>query len=439
MSVQRTTSQEGNRSLDAANDLLRFIDASPTPFHAAAEIASRLEAAGFRALDERERWALTPGARHYVVRGETTVIAFVVGTEPPSDAGFRMIGAHTDSPNLRVKPRPDVVRSGYRQVGVEIYGGVLLSTWLDRDLALAGRVVLKRSQGFVSRSVFWREAVARVPNLAIHLNRGVNSDGLVLNTQKHLVPVLGLGAESDLVRDLAKSLGEDKADIVGFDLGFADAAPSTLGGSEGEFVFAPRLDNLGSSHAALSALIAVASTARPATRLIVLHDHEECGSRSRVGAQGTVLKDTLTRITLGYGAAEHDAMPRAMSRSFLVSADMAHAVHPNYADQHEPQHTPKLNEGLVIKLNANQSYASDGASSARFRAACLEAGYTAQDFVVRTDLPCGSTIGSITAAVLGVETVDVGAPMLSMHSCREMAGSADVAKSIAAFSASLND
>lgn len=422
----------------AARDLCTFIDRSPTPYHAAEQVRARLEASGFAALDERETWSFAPGDRRFVVRGGATVIAFVVGDEPPASSGFRMIGAHTDSPNLRVKPHADVHRSGYRQVAVEPYGGVLYATWLDRDLSLAGRVTLRRGEGVASRLVDLTRPIARVPQLAIHLNRGVNTDGLVLNAQKHLVPLLGVGDKLELTALVAAQLGEDAKDVLGFDLMLYDTQRSSLGGYENELVFAPRLDNLGSCHAATQALCASAARPARATRLIVLYDHEECGSRSAVGAQGTVLRDVLSRVTAGYlGAGAGQSFERSMARSFLVSADMAHAVHPNYSDQHEPGHQPELGKGLVIKTNANQSYATNGETAALFSLACRSAGFTPQDFVTRSDLPCGSTIGSITAAKLGVATVDVGAPMLSMHSCREMAGARDVAPAIAAFTAAL--
>ncbi len=425
-----------DRSL--AIDLCSFVDASPTPYHAALEVKRRLDAAGFTALDEREAFRIEPGAKHYVIRGGSTVVAFVAGGEHPAVSGFRMIGAHTDSPNLRVKPLADLSKSGYRQVGVEPYGGVLYSTWLDRDLSIAGRVALRRGDGAIeSRVVDLERPVARVPNVAIHLNRGVNTDGLVLNAQKHLVPMLGVGAKVELAALAAARLGEDAKDVLGFDLMVYDTQRAALGGLDGEIVFASRLDNLGSSHAATCALVRSASGPTSATRLIVLYDHEECGSRSAVGAQGTVLRDVLARITAGYVERQEQAFERAMSRSFLVSADMAHAVHPNYPDQHEPEHKPELGKGLVLKTNANQSYATSGETAARFTAACQDAGFQPQQFVVRSDLPCGSTIGSITAAMLGVQTVDVGAPMLSMHSCREMAGADDVPLAVAAFERAL--
>jgi aspartyl aminopeptidase len=410
----------------AARDLGAFIDASPTPFHAVRESARRLELAGFRALAEADVWQLSPGEKRYVVRGGSTILAFIVGEESPATGGFRMIGAHTDSPNLRVKPNADLSVRGYQQLGVEVYGGVLFSTWLDRDLSLAGRVLLEKAGGGVEeRLVDLERAVARVPNVAIHLNRGVNNDGLVLNAQKHLVPIVGLGKEAALSGALARALDVRPEAVLSYDLALYNVEKSAIAGLDQEFLHAARLDNLGSSHGAITAL-AAASAPSQVTRLVVLYDHEECGSKSAVGAAGSFLRDALARIIDAHPDRQPQGLFRAMARSLLVSADMAHAVHPNYADQHEPMHAPMLNRGLVIKSNSNQSYATDGATAAVFTRLCAEAGYQAQRFVTRSDLPCGSTIGPITAAELGVATVDVGGPMLSMHSCRELCGTLDV-------------
>jgi aspartyl aminopeptidase len=416
----------------AAKDLCAFLDRSPTPFHAAAEVASRLRSAGFAEIAVADAWQLAPGDRRYLVRGGSTILAFIVGSESPATGGFRVIGAHTDSPTLRVKPNADVSAKGYQQLGVEIYGGVLLSTWLDRDLSIAGRVLCEIDGSMQARLVNLERAVARVPNLAIHLNRGVNTDGLVLNTQKHLVPVVGLGKEPLLRAALARALDVPKDAIVAYDLALFDTEGAKIAGYADEFVFSARLDNLGSCHAATAALVA-SQAPSAATRLIVLYDHEECGSKSAVGAAGSVLRDTIGRILDAHPDRQPQALGRAMANSLLVSADMAHAVHPNYEGQHEPSHQPALNRGLVIKSNVNQSYATDGASAAAFEAICARAGFAPQKYVVRTDLPCGSTIGPITAAELGIKTVDVGAPMLSMHSCREMAGTLDVHLAIEAY------
>ena len=423
------------KGFEAARDLCAFLDRSPTPYHAAREAAARLAAAGFQEIAETDAWQLAPGDRRYLVRGGT-LIAFVVGDESPAAGGFKMIGAHTDSPNLRVKPNAELSRSGYQQAGVEVYGGALHSTWMDRDLSIAGRVLLRGNSGPEARLVDLARPVARVPNVAIHLNRGVNKEGLVLNEQRHLVPVIGLGKEGALRAALAQAMERSEGDILSYDLSLYDTERAAIGGIGGEFVFSARLDNLASCHAAVSALVASTHQGR-ATRLIALYDHEECGSRSMAGAAGSVLRDTVARILEAHPDRQPQALGRAMARSLLISADMAHGVHPNYADQHEPAHQPQVNRGMVIKSNVNQSYATDGASAAQFELFCEEAGFSAQRFVVRSDLPCGSTIGPITAAELGVATVDVGAPMLSMHSCREMCGTLDVHLAIEAFKAGL--
>jgi len=419
-------------ALVAAEDLCGFLDRSPTPYHAVREVQRRLDERGFRSLDEREPWTLRPGDRRYVIRGGSTILAFIVGAHSPARAGFRMIGAHTDSPNLRVKPNADLSARNYRQLGVEVYGSPLYSTWLDRDLSLAGRVLIENEGRVESRLVDLGRPVARIPNLAIHLNRGVNKDGLVLNPQKHLAPVIGLGKEAALSGLLAQALDLSPARILAHDLSLYSVEKASLVGLDREFVLSARLDNLASCYAATRAITADLPDS-PATRLIVLYDHEECGSRSAIGAAGTALRDTIARIIEAHPEAETQAMARAMARSLLISSDMAHAVHPNYADQHEPLHAPQLNRGMVIKANANLSYATDGATSAEFELICHQAGFSPQRFVVRSDLPCGSTIGPITAAELGVPTVDVGAPMLSMHSCREMAGTLDVLLAVEAF------
>jgi aspartyl aminopeptidase len=351
------------------------------------------------------------------------------------------VGAHTDSPNLRVKPNADLKRSAQYQVGVEVYGGVLLHTWLDRDLGLAGRVLVRSESGVSAHLVATDRAIARVPSLAIHLDRNVNSDGLKLNAQTHLPPVLALesGGAFELRSHLAALLEAGgvparPADVLAFDLCFHDAQPPARGGVRGEYVFAGRLDNLAMCHAATCALLAARSTPE-LTRGFVLYDHEECGSQSAQGAESPFLRDVTARIVAAHPRSSGDALPRTLHRSFMISADMAHALHPNYADKHEPQHQPLLGGGPVIKANANQRYATDGESAARFETWCDQAGFAPQRFVTRTDLACGTTIGPITAARMGMRVVDVGNPMLSMHSSREMSAAADVPKMIAAMRA----
>lgn len=412
---------------DVAQDLLSFIDASPTPFHATSTAATRLEAAGFSALREDARWSLAPGDRRYVVRNGSTILAFVVGSRGPADAGFAIIGAHTDSPNLRVKPNADLLAQGYREVGVEIYGGVLLSTWTDRDLGLAGRAFVRGADGVVSsRLVLIRRPIARVAQLAIHLDREVNERGLILNKETHMRPLWSLDQNRGFGAWLAGELGVAEADVLSFDLMFFDTLAPAFGGAGEEFLFSARLDNLASCHAALEALIAAAAKPDERTRLIALYDNEEIGSATVQGAGGSMLGDVMARIVAA-GDPHPEALARAKARSFLVSADMAHAIHPNYADKHEGQHQPRLNQGPVLKLNANARYASDGESMAVFASYCKDVGVLPQRFVMRADMPCGSTIGPIVSTREGIKAVDIGNPMLSMHSCREMAGAADQA------------
>jgi aspartyl aminopeptidase len=409
-------------------DFMAFLDASPTPYHAAREVAARLDRAGFAALDEGAAWTLTPGARGYVLRGGT-LVAFVAGTAPPWESGFVVLGAHTDSPNLRLKPSPELNQAGYRQAAVEVYGGVLYTTWLDRDLGLAGRVALAGGRHELVRLA---SAPFRIPNLAIHLNRDVNKDGLVVNPQHHLAPIWGLeGAGTSSVLELVvaalgttASAGAGLSDILGFDLCFFDVQGATVGGATGELISSARLDNLGSCHPITLALLD-AGDAGATTRVIALHDHEEVGSQSSSGARSRLLEGLLGRLASAYAGAPADALPRAFARSLFVSADMAHAVHPNYADKHDKLHRPLLGGGPVVKVNVSQSYATDAVAQGAFVEACRAEGVAPQFFVSRNDQPCGSTIGPITAARLGMRAVDVGNPMLAMHSCRETAGSAD--------------
>ncbi len=425
---------------DAAVDLLAFIEASPTSCHAVAESARRLVAAGFTALSEGDAWPLAAGDRRFVTRGDGSLIAFVTGASPPHRAGFGIVGAHTDSPLLKLAPRPDVRAdaTGLARLAIEPYGGVLLHSWLDRDLAIAGRASFATPSGSPIRNALLRldPLRVRVANLAIHLQRELATEGLRLNPQQHLAPILGLADASPVADLLAEALRRDghgaveAHDVLGFDLSLHDAQPPALGGDGNAFVFAPRLDNLASCHAALGALLAGAASATAATRVVVLYDHEEVGSRSAIGAAGPLLETTLARISDALAAGETDAWPRARAHSRLISADMAHAVHPNFAERHEPGHRPLLGAGPVIKVNANQSYATDAGGAAEIVALARAAGIEPQYFLSRADQPCGSTIGPISAARTGIRTVDLGNPMLSMHSCREMAAAADVAPMI---------
>lgn len=424
---------------DLTADLLDFVAAAPSPFHAVSHIASRLDAAGFVRLDEAERWSLQARDTAYVVRDGGSIVAFRVGAEPVAETGFRLVGAHTDSPTLKVRPHHDVERAGYRMIGVETYGGVLHHTWLDRDLGVAGRLAVRDGHdGLRLVNVHLDTPVLRIPSLAIHLDREVNK-GLELNPQQHLVPLLGPNDTEPLLELLASRAGVRAEAIVGHDLVLADTHAPTLGGGDACYLFAPRLDNLYSCHAGMHALIGAEPQA--ATQVLVANDHEEVGSSSAEGAAGGFLDDVLRRVSAATGHSDHGdrgnhADPqdhfRAIARSLLVSSDTAHAVHPNYADRHEPQHRPRLGHGPVLKINADQRYATDAGTGGWFAARCADAGVPLQTFVTRGDMPCGSTIGPLTATRTGIATVDVGNPILSMHSLREQACTDDIQPMIAA-------
>jgi aspartyl aminopeptidase len=407
------------------DELLAFLRSSPTPFHAVAEAAARLEQAGFSRLREGESWAgeAAVGAR-YVLRGGA-LIAWIMPEGAEAERPFRILGSHTDSPNLRVKPVPDTATLGWRQIAVEIYGGVLLNSWLDRDLGLAGRLVLRDG---TERLVNLERALLRVPQLAVHLDRSVNPEGLKLNPQHHLYPIWGLGDahEGDLIDFVATEHSVPADEVLGWDLMTYDVQPPAYLGREAEFVVGGRMDNLVSVHASVAAMAAAAAEGVGAGPIPVMAamDHEETGSDSTSGAAGPFLEAVLERlIELRGGRVE--ARARAYAGSFVASADMAHAVHPNYAERHDPGHRPLPNGGPVLKVNANQRYATDGRNRAVWAQACERAGVPWQTFVGRNDIPCGSTIGPITATRLGISTFDVGVPGLSMHSTRELVGSDD--------------
>jgi aspartyl aminopeptidase len=416
------------------DDLRAFIDASPSPSHAVAEIVRRLHAEGFSELAEADQWELGPGDQRYIVRDGGSIVAFRIGDQPAADAGLRLIGAHTDSPTFKVRPHWDVRQAGYRLVGVEPYGGVLSHTWLDRELTVAGRVAIRGGQ---TRLVVLPGAPLRLPSLAIHLDRSVR-DKLVLDPQRHLVPVWSRDLESEpgFLEALADAAGVVSGDIVGHDLVLADTQAAARTGADGTWVAAPRLDDLACCHAGLLALLAVPVTAR--TAVLVCNDHEEVGSGSATGARGSLLADVLTRLVAATGGHDAQGLPRAIAQSRLVSADMAHAVHPTQSDRHEPSHQPVFGGGPVLKLNANQAYATDGLSGGWFVERCAEVEVPVQHFVSRADLPCGSTIGPLTATRLGLITVDIGAPMLAMHSCRELASALDVPLMVRALTSCLS-
>jgi aspartyl aminopeptidase len=414
-----------------STDLLAFLSESPTPFHAVESASRRLFAAGFSAIAETDSWENFDPGRYVFAHGESSLLAFVVPEKRPI-SGFRIVGAHTDSPNLRLKPTPEYMKEGYVQLGVEVYGGALLNSWLDRDLSLAGRVFLQNhsSPRLETRLVRFDNPMLRVAQLAIHLDRDINEKGIVLNRQEHLAPIFGLaaGGQKDLRAMLASKLGVDPSRIAGHELMLYDVAPPTRGGQNNEMIFSARLDNLAMAHAAVMAIITAAERVQAGNVAAVcaLFDHEEVGSVTAYGAQSAALPRALERMALARGASR-ESYHRALAGSLCVSADMAHAVHPNYESRHEPRHKPVLNGGPVIKVSQPQRYATSGFTAALFRYLCARADVPVQTYVHRTDLPCGSTIGPIASTLLGIRTVDVGSSMLSMHSIRELCGERDPA------------
>jgi len=403
-----------------AVSLGRFIDASPSPFHVVQNGRALLEDAGFEPADPATTNGVT--GRRYVAR-DGALIAWHVHADTAANAPFRIVGAHTDSPNLRLKPQPMANAVGYRRLGVEVYGGVLLNSWLDRDLGLSGRVTIRASSTTAEEHlVLIDEPILRIPQLAIHLDREINDKGLKLNRQLHLAPIFGLEGGDDMWTIVARTLGVNPRDILSADLMLHDTMPSQLIGVDHEFLSAPRLDNQLSCHAALTALTGISG---PETiPMAVLFDHEEVGSVSHTGAATAQLPRLLAQIGRAIGGTDDD-LAVSVSTGLFVSADNAHGTHPNYPERHEPAHHIALNGGPTLKHNANQRYTTDAVSAAAFHLAAERAGVETQEFVNRTDMACGSTIGPTVAALLGMRALDVGCPQLAMHSCRELAGTND--------------
>ncbi|MBD8585164.1 M18 family aminopeptidase [Frigoribacterium sp. CFBP 13729] len=414
------------------DDFASFIQASPSSFHAAAEAARRLDAAGFTALDETAEWPTGPG-RRYVVR-DGAVIAWVEPGGASSTTPFRVVGAHTDSPGFKLKPKPTTGTRGWVQAGVEVYGGPLFNSWLDRDLEFAGRLVTRSGETPLVRT----GPLLRIPQLAVHLDRGVNAEGLKLDPQRHLAPVVGAGPldQADVLGHLAGLAGLSGSDVVGYDVVVADTAAPAVLGLSGELFAAGRMDNLSSTHAGLAALIATADAELDHVAVFAAFDHEEVGSATPSGAAGPFLEDVLARVSAGLGADATDHR-RALAASWCLSADAGHAVHPNYPERHDPANLPVVNGGPLLKINANQRYATDGLGAAEWVRACEQAGVPFQEFVSSNSVPCGSTIGPITATRLGIRTIDVGVPLLGMHSARELCGVDDPASLSAAAAAFL--
>jgi aspartyl aminopeptidase len=426
MSVAATSTHVPDDARTHTEDLGAFVVASPSSFHAAAEIVRRALDAGFVLLDEAAAWDVAPGGRYVVVR-DGSAIAVVV----PPDAGpttpFSVLGTHTDSPGFKLKPRPTGGRDGWWQAGVEVYGGPLLNSWLDRELELAGRLVTRDGVEHLVRT----GPFARIPQLAVHLDRSVN-DGLTLDKQRHTQPVFGLGdvGDADVLAELAARVELpdggvlDPADVVGYDVVVADTQEPRAFGAGRSLWASGRLDNLLSTHAALAALLAADPATMATIGVVAAFDHEEIGSASRSGAAGPFLADVLDRLADGLGATAEQRR-RALAASLCVSSDVGHAVHPNYAVRHDPANHPVAGGGPILKINANQRYATDAHGAALWQAACDTAGVPSQEFVSNNAIPCGSTIGPITATRLGIRVVDVGVPILSMHSARELTAVVD--------------
>lgn len=411
--------QDPNAPRAHALSLTRFIDASPSPFHVVEAGVRLLSAAGYEPGEPGVPGAMT-GKRY--LRRDGSLIAWRATEATGAGSPIRLVGAHTDSPNLRLKPLPDANAYGYRRLGVETYGGVLLNSWLDRDLGLSGRVLIRDDQqGLREELLLIDEPILRIPQLAIHLDREISQKGLLLNKQQHLAPIYGLG-DGAIADVIANSIEVTTSDILSSDLMLHDVAPSALIGVDEEFISAPRLDNQLSCHAALTALAGVSGDA--SISVVALFDHEEVGSVSQTGAATAQLPHLLEQINNDLGGTQGDLI-NSLREGLCVSADNAHATHPNYADRHEPQHHIALNGGPTLKHNANQRYTTDARTAAEFHLAAERSGVQTQEFVNRTDLACGSTIGPTLAASLGMRALDVGCPQLAMHSCRELAGTDD--------------
>lgn len=442
---------DASRSI--VDGLLDYLNESWTQFHATAEAKRQLIAAGFHLLNEDEEWELKPGGRYFFTRNMSSLVAFAIGEKYSVGNGFHIIAAHTDSPCLKLKPKSASCKSSYLMVNVQTYGGGLWHTWFDRDLSVAGRVIVRAGDGFIQKLVKIKRPLLRVPTLAIHLDRTVNTDGFKPNLETQLIPILASKVEnasgdtSDknnistkkhpdhplLMQILSEELGCNIDEIVSIELNVCDTQPSCLGGANNEFIFSGRLDNLASSFCALRALID--SCALPedlvyehAIRMIALFDNEEVGSNSCQGAGAPTMFEAMRRVTdcLGQNSVGENTFARAIRHSFLVSADMAHGVHPNFVEKHEEHHRPELQKGLVIKHNANQRYATSGITAFLFKEVAKFSDLPTQEFVVRNDMGCGSTIGPILASGVGIRTVDCGIPQLSMHSIREICGKEDV-------------
>ncbi|WP_067670159.1 M18 family aminopeptidase [Nocardia miyunensis] len=411
--------------------LCAFVDASPSPFHVVHTVANELTANGFRELPESRPWDQPGEGRYFVVRGGSLVAWVENGAAQP----FRVVGAHTDSPNLRVKQHPDLTSAGWQLVGLEPYGGAWLNSWLDRDLGISGRITVREGNTLSEKLIRIDEPLLRVPQLAIHLSE--DRRGVSLDPQRHVNAVWGVGGEPrSFLGYLAEHAGIDPDTVLGWELMTHDLTPSGTVGRDLDLISAPRLDNQATCYAGLQAFAAAVAEPGAATPVLVMFDHEEVGSQSDRGAHSDLLPSILERIVLARGGGRSEYLA-ALAGSVLASGDMAHATHPNYPERHEPAHRIEVNGGPVLKVNQNLRYATDAVGAGAFALACAQAEVPLQRYVHRADLPCGSTIGPMSAARTGMTTVDVGAPQLAMHSARELMGARDVSAYSAALAAFL--
>lgn len=406
-------------------ELVSFIANSPSSFHAAQQGAQLLQEAGFHQVDETADWDSTLGG-HFMIRGGA-LMAWYVPTSADTSSGFRIIGAHNDSPGFKLKYHPDLMSAGWQQASVEVYGGPILASWFDRELVLAGRIGLIDG----STRTVTTAPVLRIPHLAIHLDRDANTS-LSIDRQRHTQPIFAVGEPDLSIMDMiATAAGVNKEEIISHDLITADAQPGEIFGATSDFLAAGRLDNLSSVFPGLKAFVEAAEDnvlgRAPMKDILVFaaFDHEEVGSATTTGAAGPILEDVLTRTAAGLGA-DAEKTKQMITRSTCISADAAHSIHPNYAHQHDPLNHPVMGGGPTLKINANQRYASNTETEAMWVRACMKVGSSHQVFVGNNSVPCGSTIGPITATRLGIPTVDVGVPLLSMHSARELASTTDI-------------
>ena len=403
-------------------NLLDFIDQSSTSFHAVENLKSDLLQKKYIELKEAEAWNLKSGQKYFVTRAEGSIIIFHTPKNWNQDYTFKIIGAHTDSPCLKIKNNPISKSKGYQMLNVEVYGGVLLTSWFDRDLFFGGRVIIENENGELISQIIDVKKRLRIPRLAIHLDRGVNNEGFKPNPQEHMFPVIGMSEELSF-EEWVKQETDIKGNILSWDLFLYDAEKCSFGGVNNEFIYAPRLDNLASVHASYEALVE-SKLSENDIQIAAYFQHEEIGSTSQNGANSNFLEVVLKRIHHSKVESE-ESFYQTIAKSFFISADMAHAVHPNYSAKHDANHQPEIDKGPVIKSNANIRYATDAFSIAKFKQWCKKAKVPFQDFCSRNDIGCGSTIGPMTAANIGIPTIDIGNPMLSMHSIREMAGVKD--------------